>query len=86
MQEFHNTLERASANMKYLKHYQFVENGAKVSLIGEIVKKERFTTKHCKFDHVTDDPNNAISFIGTMQELLLAEKQINSGRIPELLT
>ncbi len=79
MQEFHNTLERASANMKYLKHYQFIENGEKVSLIGEIVKKERFPTKHCKFDHMTDDPNNAISFVGTMQELLLAEQQINNA-------
>ena len=76
MREFHNTLERASVNMKYLKHYQFTEGDKKLSLIGEITKEEKFPTKHCKYDYEIDDYNNDISFVETMKVLEKAKIQL----------
>lgn len=77
MRCFHEALIRLSANMKYLKHYQFSSDGNKLSLIGEIAKEEMFPLKHCKFDYTTDDYNNSISFTDTMKEFMVAERHLS---------
>lgn len=76
MREFHRILESASVNMKYLKHYQFTDGDKKLSLIGEILKQEKFPTKHCKFDYETDDYNNDISFVETMKKFSEAKLKL----------
>ncbi len=69
MKKFHEFLKKASVNSKYLKHYQFAEDGSKLSLIGKIVEEEKFPLKHCKFNSRTNDPNNSLSFSETMDLL-----------------
>ena len=69
MEEFHGCLERASANSKYLKHYQFNGDGNKVSLIANIAKEEKFPLEHCKFDRVVNGHQGAASFVQTMKYL-----------------
>lgn len=79
MRNFHDTLTRLSSNMKYLKHYQFSDNGEKLSLIGEITKEEKFPLKHCKFDYTTENYNNSLSFTKTMKEFEIAEIQLQNA-------
>ena len=79
MKEFHRILERASVNMKYLKHYQFSAGDKKLSLIGEMIKEEKFPTKHCKYDFRTEDYNNDISFVETMNEFEKAKLQLSKA-------
>jgi len=79
MKEFHKILERASVNMKYLKHYQFTAGDKKLSLIGEMIKEDKFPTKHCKYDFRTEDYNNDISFVETMNEFEKAKLQLDKA-------
>ncbi|MFO7612355.1 MAG: DUF4838 domain-containing protein, partial [Clostridia bacterium] len=79
VRKFHEKLEEASVNMKYLKHYQFSGNGEKISLIGEIIKKNKFPLEHCKYKARTKNSNNAISFEETMSRFIQAEKFMNKA-------
>ncbi|MDX1358250.1 MAG: DUF4838 domain-containing protein [Clostridia bacterium] len=73
VREFHIMLEFASANAKYLKHYQFAGDGSILSLIGEVSKPEKFPLLHCKFNDKVDDENASISFTATMGKFKEAE-------------
>jgi len=68
MKQFHDILEKASSNAKYLKHYQFNEKGdEKPSLMWKMFDEELFPLKHCKFDYREDDPNASLSFVETIE-------------------
>jgi len=68
MKKFHKLLEKASANAKYYKHYQFDETGKeKPSLMWKMFDKELFPLKHCKFDYRVNDKNAGPSFVESMQ-------------------
>jgi hypothetical protein len=69
-------LEAASANAKYLKHYQFAGNGSILSLIGEVNKPKKFPLLHCKFSDKVDDENASISFTATMEKFDEAQELI----------
>ena len=66
MEKFHETLEEASVNSKFLKHYQFSRKGEKISLIWGISNEDKFPLSHCKFDYREDCPESSISFCETM--------------------
>ena len=75
MKEFHGILEKASANAKYFKHYQFEEKGKeKPSLMWKMFDKELFPLKHCKFDYRVDDKNAGPSLVESMKLFYDAKK------------
>lgn len=75
---FHEQLEMASANSKYLKHYQFSAEEKKTSLISQITEKEKFPLEHCKYNDRTKNPENSVSFTETMEILQNAESMIEN--------
>jgi hypothetical protein len=66
MSDFHKLLERASANAKYLKHYQFSPDGRKLSLMGQMDEENMFPLLHCKFDYREESSQSGPSFEETM--------------------
>lgn len=68
MKEFYETLEAASENMKYFKHYQY-HKGVRHSLAQKLNKDERdiFPLKHMQYDVVLPDSNAGISVVGSVK-------------------
>jgi len=68
MTEFYTLLEKATSNMKYLKHYQEAK-GIRTSIAGRIINKsdDLFPFKHMQYDFIIDDPNAGISLVDVVK-------------------
>ncbi|MCK5811399.1 MAG: DUF4838 domain-containing protein [Clostridiales bacterium] len=76
--EFHELLEKASKNSKYLKHYQFEKFGKeKPALMWKMFDNNLFPLAHCKFDAKSDDENSAVSMTETMDLFEQAKELLN---------
>jgi len=68
MKEFYQTLEAATRNMKYFKHYQY-HKGVRHSLANKLTNdvKDLFPLKHMQYDTVMEDGNAGISVVQTVE-------------------
>ena len=74
MECFYSTLEIATRNMKYYKHYQFLfteTEGQRLALSamlnkGAVTEEELFPLKHLQYNKRLDDPNAGISMVETI--------------------
>jgi len=82
MKEFYETLETATRNMKYYKHYQY-HKGVRHSLANKLTNdvKELFPLKHMKYDTVLNDGNAGISVVETVEMFKKCRKLIDDALI-----
>lgn len=82
MKEFYETLEAATRNMKYYKHYQY-HKGVRHSLANKLTNdvKDLFPLKHMQYNTVLNDGNAGISVVETVEMFKECRKLIDAALV-----